>query len=431
MAKRPQLPPPVPRPANAKKALEGIVVIDFTRLIAGPYATLLLADLGADVIKIESPVGGDDGRALRPPDLGGESSLYLWANRNKRSIALDLRSPAGKKVALDLVAKGDVVVENFSAGVMDRLGLSYEALSKINPRLIYCAISAFGRNGAFSQRPGYDPVAQAESGFLSLNGHPDREPVRAGSSVIDISTAMMTCNAILGALLARERHGIGQYVETALFDDAIAMTGQYGMNFLMTGENQERFGNGSKTAEPLGVFYCSDGPLYVACANDRTYQRLVIDVLGMPELAEHPDYRTNSQRIANAGALTARLKEAFARVGSREATLEKARRAGVPMGLVRTIEEGFTSPEIMARGMLSEIPHPTAGKVPNVAAPFRFMGTPLADPVAAPLLGQHRDEILTGTLNYDDGEIARLAGEGAFGETEKAGAAKLAAGGKR
>jgi crotonobetainyl-CoA:carnitine CoA-transferase CaiB-like acyl-CoA transferase len=430
MAKRPQLPPPAPRAANAKKALEGIVVIDFTRLIAGPYATLLLADLGADVIKIESPVTGDDARALRPPDLGGESSLYLWANRNKRSIALDLRSPAGKQVALDLVAKGDVVVENFSAGVMDRLGLSYEALSKINPRLIYCAISAFGRNGAFSQRPGYDPVAQAESGFLSLNGHPDREPVRAGSSVIDISTAMMTCNAILGALLARERHGIGQYVETALFDDAIVMTGQYGMNFLMTGENQERFGNGSKTAEPLGLFYCSDGPVYVACANDRTYQRLVIDVLGLPELADHPEYKTNSQRIANAGALAAKLKEAFRGI-SRNTAFEKAQSAGVPMGLVRTIEEGFTSPEIMARGVLSEIPHPTAGRIPNVAAPFRFMGTPLADPVAAPLLGQHRDEILAGTLDYDEGEIERLAAEGAFGKVEQPGAAKVAAGGKR
>ena len=283
----------------------------------------------------------------------------------------------------------------------------------------------------FSQRPGYDPVAQAESGFLSLNGHPDREPVRAGSSVIDISTAMMTCNAILGALLARERHGIGQYVETALFDDAIAMTGQYGMNFLMTGENQERFGNGSKTAEPLGVFYCDDGPLYVACANDRTYQRLVIDVLGVPELADHPDYRTNSQRIANAPALTARLKEAFLRVGSREATLEKARRAGVPMGLVRTIEEGFTSPEIMARGMLSEIRIRRQGKSRTSPRPSASWER------RWPILSRRRcsdsiaTRLLAGMLGSDQNEIERLASQGAFGKVEEPGAVKVAAGGKR
>ncbi len=427
---RPQLPPPVPRPANAKKALAGIVVIDFTRLIAGPYATLLLADLGADVIKIENPGGGDDARSLRPPDLGGESSLYLWANRNKRSIALDLRSPAGKQVALDLAAKADVVVENFSAGVMERLGLSYEALSKINPRLIYCAVSAFGRSGEFAWRPGYDPVAQAESGFLSLNGFPEHDPVRVGSSIIDISTAMMACNAVLAALVARERHGIGQYVETALFDDAVAVTGQYGMNFLMTGENQERFGNGSKTAEPVGLYHCSDGPIYVACANDRTFQRLVIDVLGLPELANQPDYKTNERRIANAAALTARLKEAFLK-GTRQANLERAQRAGVPMGLVRSIAEGFTSPEIVDRGVLSEIPHPTAGTVPNIAAPFRLEGTPLVDPVAAPLLGQHRDEILSGLLGYDQKEIDRLAACGAFDGAEPAAGAKVATGGKR
>jgi crotonobetainyl-CoA:carnitine CoA-transferase CaiB-like acyl-CoA transferase len=410
----PRLSPPVPRPLGAKKALEGIVVVDFSRLIAGPYATMLLADLGGDVIKIENPGTGDDARGLVPPDLTGESSIFLWANRNKRSIELDLRSASGRQIALDLVAKGDVVVENFSTGVMDRLGLGYEALAKINPRIIYCAVSAFGRKGQFAPRPGYDPVAQAESGFISMNGFPGQEPVRAGAPIVDISTAMMTCNAILGALVARERHGIGQYVETALFDDAITMSGHYGMNYLMTGVNPQRFGNGSAAAQPLGIYNCSDGPIYLAVVNDRNYQRLVAELFGRPDLADHPDYKTNAQRLANIDKLNLRLKALFAE-HRRDELLERAQRLGVPMGIVRTIEEAFTSEEMRARGMLSEIPHPTAGTVPNIAAPFCFHGTPLVDPVAAPLLGQHRDEILSAVLGYNDAQIAELAANGAFG----------------
>ncbi|MGD9878896.1 MAG: CaiB/BaiF CoA transferase family protein [Reyranella sp.] len=414
MTKRPQLLPPAPRPRQAKKALEGVRVVDFTRLLAGPYATLLLADLGADVIKIEKPGTGDDGRGLKPPDLSGESSLYLWANRNKRSIALDLQSPVGCEVAQELAATADVVVENFSAGVMDRLGLSYETLSGRNPRLIYCAVSAFGRTGEFASRPGYDPVAQAESGFMSLNGFPDQEPLRTGSSIIDISTGMMASNAILAAIVARERHGLGQYVETALFDTAIALTGQYGMNYLVTGEDQVRFGNGSKTAEPVGVFDCADGPVYLACANDRNWQRLALEVLGEPELAADPDYATNATRMANAATLKARLRKAFGAV-PREVALEQAQRWGVPLGLVRTIEQAFTCREMAARQIVSAIPHPTAGEVPNIAAPLRLAGTPLADPVAAPLLGQHTSAVLREVLGYDEVRVAELRSAGAFG----------------
>ncbi len=414
MTKRPQLPPPVPRPRQAKKALEGIRVVDFTRLLAGPYATLLLADLGADVIKIERPGTGDDGRSLKPPALSGESSLYLWANRNKRSIVLDLQSLAGCEVARELAATADVVVENFSAGVMDRLGLSYELLSERNPRLIYCAVSAFGRTGEFASRPGYDPVAQAESGFMSLNGFPDQEPLRTGSSIVDISTGMMASNAILAALVARERHGLGQYVETALFDTAIVLTGQYGMNYLVTGEDQVRFGNGSKTAEPVGIFDCADGPVYVACANDRNWQRLAIEVLGEPELAADPDYATNAMRMGNAATLKARLHKAFG-VVRREVALERAQRWGVPLGLVRTIEQAFTCREMAARQMLSAIPHPTAGEVPNISAPLRLVGTPLADPVAAPLLGQHTDAVLREVLGYDEQRVCALRSAGALG----------------
>jgi crotonobetainyl-CoA:carnitine CoA-transferase CaiB-like acyl-CoA transferase len=412
--RRPRLSPPARRAASARKALDGIRVVDFTRQIAGPYATLLLADLGADVIKIEKPGTGDDSRGMQPPSLGGQSATYLWANRNKRGIVLDLQNQAGCEIARELAARADVVVENFSTGVMDRLGLSYEALSKRNPRLIYCSVSAFGRTGGLASRPGYDPVIQAESGLMALNGFPDGEPMRIGPPLIDVSAGMMASNAIMAALIARQRDGLGQYVETSLFETAIVLTGQYGMNFLMTGDDQERFGNSSRTAQPIGVFNCQDGPVFLACANDRNYQRLALEVLDRPDLAADPQYATNELRLANSTALKARLQAAFSTV-KRAAALERALRWGVPLGIVRTVEEAFGGEDFATTGMLSAIPHPSAGTVPNIAAPFRLEGTPLADPVSAPLLGQHTEAVLREVLGYDDDRMAKIRLAGALG----------------
>ena len=416
---RPSLPAPKARPAGAPTALDGIRVLDFTRLIAGPYCTMLLADLGADVIKVEHPVTGDDSRQLRPPELGGQSSMFLLMNRGKRSIALDLGLPQGRQVARDLARHADVVVENFSAGVMDRLGLSYEELSKDNPGLVYCAISAFGRTGAFATRPGYDPVAQAESGFLSLNGFPDQDPVRAGPPIIDVSTGMMACNAVLGAIVARQRLGVGQYVEAALFDDAVTMTAMYGMNYLMTGQEQVRVGNGAGAVVPVGLYQARDGAIYVTCANDRNFQRLAADVLQMPDLASAPEFVSNELRVRNRNHLDALLAEVFA-TRERAFWLERGRNAGVPIGMVRTVSEAFTSPEIMDRNLLSEVPHPIAGTVPNIAPPLRLAGTPLADPVAAPLLSQHTAAIMRQVLGCDAVRYQALAQAGAFGATPPA-----------
>lgn len=411
---RPALPSPRPRPAGAPTALGGIRVLDFTRLIAGPYCTMLLSDLGAEVLKVEHPVTGDDSRQLRPPEVGGLSSMFVMMNRGKRSIALDLASPEGKALARELARKADVVVENFSAGVMDRLGLGYETLRADNPGLVYCAIGAFGREGAYADRPGYDPIAQSESGFLSLNGFPDGDPVRAGPPIVDISTGMMACNAVLGALVARGRTGEGQYVEAALFDDAVNLTGQYGMNFLMTGQDQPRWGNGAGAVVPVGLFHAADGPIYVTCANDRNYRRLATDVLGRPDLADSPDYATNELRVRNRKALDATLTAIF-ETQPREHWREKGRAAGVPIGNVRTVAEAFTSPEIADRGLLSTLPHPTAGTLPNIAPPFRLAGTPLADPVAAPALGAHTAEILREVLGCDAARYSELAATGIFG----------------
>ena len=408
------LPAPDLRPKGAPKALDGIRIIDFTRMIAGPFGTLLLADLGADVIKIENPETGDDSRSLRSSVVGKESAMFLWANRNKRSLALDLRLPGAQEVVRDLVKSADVVVENYSVGVMKRFGLSYEELSRINSKIIYCAISAFGRQGRFASRPGYDGVAQAESGFLSLNGYPDQPPVRAGASIIDISAGMMASNAVLGALMARERHGVGQYVEVALFDDGIIMSGQAVMHYLITGEDQVRCGNGSPVAEPVGLFDAKDGQVYLACANDNIYQRFMVDVLERPELAKDLAFSTNAARLQNRQKLHLIIADCFAK-GSKDMWLEKGLKSAVPIGIVRSIADACSSDEIKEQRLLSRIPHPMAGYVPNIAAPFRFSGTPLVDPIAAPLLGQHSEVVLREVLGYDEARIETLAKSGTFG----------------
>jgi crotonobetainyl-CoA:carnitine CoA-transferase CaiB-like acyl-CoA transferase len=406
------LPRPDARPQGADTALGGLRVVDFSHFIAGPYCTQLLADLGADVIKIENAARGDDMRALRPPEIGGEAATFLWTNRNKRSVALDLARPEARAVARELIDGADIVVENFSTGVMQRFGLDYASVSATNERLIYCSISAFGREGRLGTRAGFDPIAQAESGFMSLNGDPDHTGLRTGSPVMDISTALSACNAILAAVVARHRLGKGQYVEAVLFDTALTMAGFTPVNYLVSGINPHRAGNGSNSSAPIDVFEAADGPFYLACANDRTFQRLVAEVLGRPELASDPLYATNPLRVANKASLTALLSDFFARE-RRDALMERMQAAGVPAGPVRTIAEAVASPEAAERRLVSQVPHPTAGAVPNIAPPLRLFGTPVVDPVAAPLLGQHSAEVLSQVLGYTDEQIAGLARTGA------------------
>src|ERR1700757_3355188 len=274
MTVRVPLPDRLPRAKDAPTALDGLLVVDFTRVVAGPACTQTLADFGAEVIKIENPEGGDDSRAYEHAEIGGESAAYLSLNRNKRGIALDLTAPAAREVARELIARADVVVENFSASVMEKFGLDYASVSPTNPRLVYCSISAYGRKGPFASRPGFDPITQAESGFMSLNGFPDGPPVRTGPPTVDMLTGMSACNAILLALLARDKLGRGQHVEVALFDMALAMTQFYGMAYLMSGVNPSRQGNSPNGSPSVGVYAASDGPLYMACAKDRPYRRL-------------------------------------------------------------------------------------------------------------------------------------------------------------
>jgi crotonobetainyl-CoA:carnitine CoA-transferase CaiB-like acyl-CoA transferase len=404
-----------PRPSHAPKALEGIRVVDFSHFIAGPFATMILADMGAEVIKIEPPGRGDDLRRYPPVDARlKHGAPFLWTNRNKRSVAIDLKSPEGVEVARDLIRTADVVVENFSTGVMDRFGLGYENCRKLRPSIIYCSVSAYGREGSFSDRLGFDPIAQVESGFVSMNGYADREGVRALSPVMDISTAMMASNAILGALVARERTGIGQAVEVSLFDNAVLMTGYASMQQLFTGADPQRQGNTSPDTCPSGVFQAKDCAFYINCGNDKIFQRLMSQVIDRPDLAASDLYASGPDRIRRRDELFAILGNAFAQ-HTWPHWQARMRAAGVPCGKVRTVGEAIRSPEARERGIVTRIPHATLGWVPNVNLPIRYSHTPVVDPVAAPAVGQHTEQVLRDVLGYDDAHLARLAQVGAFG----------------
>ncbi|WP_051383335.1 CaiB/BaiF CoA-transferase family protein [Bradyrhizobium sp. WSM3983] len=406
-----------PRPSDAPRALAGIRVVDFSHFIAGPFATMILADMGAEVIKIEAPGRGDDLRRYPPvhPELKA-GAPFVWTNRNKRSVALDLKSPEGVAVVRDLIATADVVVENFSTGVMERFGLDYAACLAIKPDIIYCSVSAYGREGAFADRLGFDPIAQVESGFVSMNGYADREGVRALSPVMDISTAMMACNAILGALVARERSGLGQSVEVSLFDNAVLMTGYATMQHLFTGANPQRHGNTSPDTCPSGVFQAQDCAFYINCGNDKIFRRLMSQVLDRADLAAAEIYATGPDRIRRRDGLFAILGEAFAQRPWSD-WQARMRAAGVPCGQVRAVGEAIRSPEARERGLVTRIPHDTLGWIPNVSLPIRYSATPIVDPVAAPAVGQHTGAVLQELLGYDDARLARLAAAGAFGET--------------
>ena len=415
MTARPKLPGRLPREKGAPTALDGLLVVDFTRVVAGPVCTQTLADFGANVIKIENPEGGDDSRHYEHADLAGESAAFVSMNRNKRGIALDLTKPEACVVAHELIARADVVVENFSSGVMKKYGLDYASVAPANPRLVYCSISAYGRKGPFASRPGFDPITQAESGFMSLNGFPDGPPVRTGPPAVDMLTGMSACNTILLALLARDKLGRGQHVEVALFDMALTMTQFYGMAYLMSGVNPSRQGNSPNGSPSVGVYHGSDAPFYIACANDRLYRRLVTEVLERPDLITDPEFAQRKARSANKEKLRAIIASVFA-TDTLEHWMAKMKKANIPVGYLRTVEEGFNAPEVRDRDRLSRIAHPTAGSVPNIESPVTMSLTPTVDPIAAPLLGQHTGEVLRKTLGYDDRRIAALTEAGAFGK---------------
>jgi len=396
--------------------LAGIRVIDFTHFVAGPLATMTLADFGADVIKVEAPKKGEDFRYYPPadPELEGQGAPYLWANRNKRSLGLDMKSAAGLEVAKALIESADVLVENFSTGVMERFGLDYETCRKINPRLVYCSVSAYGRTGPYADRLGFDPIAQAESGFISMNGYPDRQGVRTGSAVMDIGTAMMATNAILLALMARDRDGLGQFVEVALFDTAILMTGFGAMQHLTTGYEPRRNGNTSPDTCPSGVFECQDQPFYINCGNDGIFVRLFEQVLGRSDIAHDPVLSKRANRLEQRDYLFQLMEKEFAKHPWSH-WQPRLRAASVPSGQVRTLAQALASDEARSRNLVHRIPHPVKGWIPNVASPLRLARTPSLPSKAAPAVGANTDEVLNDVLHFDESRIRELRDAGAFG----------------
>lgn len=373
--------------------LEGIRVLDVSQVMAGPFACMLLGDLGADVIKIEPPEGGDQTRRAMGFKLRGDDSLgFLNMNRNKRSIALDLKSDADRDVFFRLAETADVIVENYRPGVMKRLGIDYEAVRAVNPGIIYASISGFGQSGPWSQRPGFDLIAQAASGVMSITGEPGAPPAKSGVPVTDIGCSLFAVYAILSAYIGRQRTGEGQRIDASLFDAGLAFAVWDIAEYWGTGRVPERIGTANRMAAPYQAVRAADGHFVLGANNDRLWRRLC-EAIERPDLADHPDYATNASRMAHRPALIAELEAVF-ETRPKEHWVDLLLAHGIPAGPINDYAEALGNEHAAARGMVMEIDHPVEGRVRNIGFPVKLHGTPQRVRRHPPLLGEHRDEIL-------------------------------------
>ena len=373
-------------------ALSDVVVIDLSRVLAGPYCTMMLGDMGATVIKVEQPGKGDDTRHFGPPYVAGESAYYLGLNRNKHSVTLDFNNPEHKKRLLELVNTATVLVENFRPGTLERQEMGYETLRTTNPGLIYCSISGYGHDGPYAMRPGYDFVAQAESGIMSVTGEIEGEPQRVGVPVGDVSAAMFACMSILAALHVREKTGKGQRIDISLLEASVSLLGNVSSNYLISGKEAERYGNGHPNIVPYQAFRTQDSYIVVSCGNDRLYQALC-RLLGREDLATDPRFATNPQRVRNREELVPVLQEQFLQRNTAD-WLTRLRTAGIPCGPINTVSQVFSDPQLQARGFIWECEHPTAGTIKLSGSPIRLSETPTRLYKAPPLLGEDNDALL-------------------------------------
>jgi crotonobetainyl-CoA:carnitine CoA-transferase CaiB-like acyl-CoA transferase len=403
--------------------LTGIRVLDLSRVLAGPWAGQNLADLGAEVIKIERPKVGDDSRAFGPPwvkDAQGrdtkDSAYFTSANRGKKSVTVNLQQAEGQALVRELAAKSDVLLENYKFGDLARYGLGYEDLQKINPRLIYCSVTGFGQTGPYKERPGYDFMIQGMGGMMSVTGEPDGAPgggpQRAGVPIADIITGMYASIAICAALAHRAQSGAGQHLDLALLDSQIALLAYQNTNYFATGKPPRRIGNLHPNIVPYQPFRASDGEVILACGNDNLYRKFC-EAAGCPELAADARFASNGKRVENRDELAKILGGIFAQRTKKE-WVELLDAAGVPNGPINDIAQVFAEPQVKARGVRIEVEHPVAGKLPMVASPMRFSGTPLEHKTPPPLLGEHTEEVLRELLGKDAGELARLRASGAI-----------------
>jgi crotonobetainyl-CoA:carnitine CoA-transferase CaiB-like acyl-CoA transferase len=401
--------------------LSHIRVLDLSRVLAGPWAGQNLADLGAEVIKVERPGAGDDSRAFGPPwvkDRAGrdtkDSAYFTSANRGKKSLTLNIAAPEGQAIVRELAAKSDVLIENYKFGDLARYGLGYEQLKVLQPRLVYCSVTGFGQTGPYRERPGYDFMIQGMGGMMSVTGEPDGAPgggpQRAGVPIADIITGMYASIAICAALAQRERSGEGQHLDLALLDSQIALLAYQNTNYFATGVPPPRIGNLHPNIVPYQPFRTSDGEVILACGNDNLYRKFC-EAAGCNELASDPRFATNGKRVENRAELTRLLGEVFKRKTQRE-WLQLLEAAGVPNGPINDIRQVFEEPQVKARGIRIELEHPAAGSLPLVASPMRFSGTPVEYRLAPPLVGEHTEEVLRGLLGKEPAEIGRLRASG-------------------
>jgi crotonobetainyl-CoA:carnitine CoA-transferase CaiB-like acyl-CoA transferase len=391
------------------KPLDGVRVIDLSRVLAGPYATMLLADMGAEVIKVEEPGKGDDTRAW-PAFAGGESTYFMSVNRGKKSLTLDLKAAAGKTVLRKLLAGADVLLENFRPGTLGRLGFGWEAVHTLNPRLVYCSISGFGESGPEASRPGYDLIVQGESGVMDLTGFPDGPPVKVGNSIADLASGTMAAHGVVLALLARERTGVGQRVEISMLEVMAALLTYQGQAYLTTGANPSRRGNQHPSIVPYEVFEAADAYLTVGVANNSLWVRFC-EAIGHPELATDPRFDTEAKRVEHRAELVPLLGAIFRTAPAGE-WLGRLERAGVPAGKIKSVGEALDSEHLRARGAIVTVAHPTAGPLRMVGPPIRLHGTPAEAAAPPPLLGEHTDEVLTKLLGYSSEAVAALRASG-------------------
>ena len=405
--------------------LAGVRVLDLTRVLAGPWATQLLADFGADVIKIEEPRTGDDTRQWGPPWLVAkdgtptrESAYYLSTNRGKRSVTLDLAHAQGARLARELALDSDVLIENFKVGGLAKYGLGYDELARLQPRLIYCAISGFGQDGPEAGRPGYDAMIQAMGGLMSITGLPDGAPgagpVKVGVAVADLMAGMYAANAIMGALYERTRSGRGQHIDLALLDSQLAWLANQAMNYLIGGGAPTRHGSAHPNIAPYQAFRTADGHLMLAVGNDRQFASFCA-ACGLAGLEQDPRFADNAARVRHRAELTARIEAVLGLRGTGE-WLARLRDAGVPAGPINDIAQAFAEPQVRHRGLRFELPHPLAGRVSQVGQPTRFSRSALEYRRAPPTLGEHTEEVLRERLGLNPQELAQLRASGALGK---------------
>ena len=402
-------------------ALGHLRVLDLTRVLAGPWCTQLLADLGADVIKVERPGSGDDTRAWGPPylrDADGkdtsEAAYYLAANRNKRSITVDIARPEGQDIVRQLAQQSDIVVENYKVDQLAKYGLDYASLSGLDPRLIYCSITGFGQTGPHRERPGYDFIIQGSGGFMSITGERDDRPgggpQKAGVAVSDLMTGMYATVAILAAVAHRDRTGAGQYIDLALYDVMLAMLANMNMNYLTSGRAPGRAGNAHANIVPYQVFAAADGHIIVAVGNDAQFVKFC-EVAGRTDLARDPRFVRNADRVRHRGTLVP-LLETIVRERTMSSWVDALDAAGVPCGPINDIAHALADPQVAARGLRIDLPHALAGHVPLVANPIKLSETPASYERPPPLLGEHTDEVLRELLLFAPDHIARLRSAG-------------------